>query len=147
MSKRPPMLVLIVVYKGFVALLTAATAIALLLALRNYQELSAWLDDYTLQGKQGLIGWLLERLSTLKPNTLKFSGLVAAVYSAVTLLEAVGLWYEQTWARWLVVGLVSISIPPEIYELIQGVSAVKILAFVINLAVLWYLLREFPKHT
>jgi len=41
--------------------------------------------------------------------------------------------------------LVAISIPPETYELIQGVTVLK-LVFIANLAVLWYLLHHWPKQ-
>jgi uncharacterized membrane protein (DUF2068 family) len=41
--------------------------------------------------------------------------------------------------------LVGISIPPETYELVQGVTVLK-LVFIANLAVLWYLLHHLPKH-
>jgi uncharacterized membrane protein (DUF2068 family) len=38
----------------------------------------------------------------------------------------VGLWYEKTWAKILVIGLVGISIPPEIFELLQGFTTIKL---------------------
>ncbi|MBD2249105.1 DUF2127 domain-containing protein, partial [Nostoc sp. FACHB-888] len=77
---------------------------------------------------------------------LAFSGIGAGVYAIVTSIEAVGLWYEKRWAHILVLGLVGISIPPEIYELIRGISVIKTLIFLLNLAVLGYLFRNFPKH-
>ncbi|MEJ6485632.1 DUF2127 domain-containing protein [Nostoc punctiforme UO1] len=32
------------------------------------------------------------------------------------------------------------------YELIKGVTILKFLVFIINIAVLWYLIRHFYKH-
>ncbi|MEH2062002.1 MAG: DUF2127 domain-containing protein [Nostoc sp.] len=146
MKKRPLGLVAIVVYKTFTALLLMATSIALLLTLKNYQNLEAFSDDYVLEGKSIIIDWVLKKVINLNPRTLAFSGVGAGIYAIVTTIEAVGLWYEKRWAHVLVLVLVGISIPPEIYELIRGISPIKILVLVLNLAVFGYLLRNFPKH-
>lgn len=144
-GKRPLGLVLIVAYKGFTFMILSATAIALLLALKNYDHLAAIAENYMLIGKKQLIRWLLERALKLQPRTLQLAGAIAYAYAALTLLEAIGLWYEKNWARWLVIGLVSLSLPPEVFELAKGFSWIKWGVFFINLGVLWYLLREFPK--
>jgi uncharacterized membrane protein (DUF2068 family) len=145
LSQRPLGLILIVAYKGFSVLLLVSTAISLFLALGNYEYLIALAQDYTLTGKRRIVRWLVEKALNLKPRTLEFGGVVVIIYAAVTLVEAIGLWYAKSWARWLVLGLVGISIPPEIYELVQGRSALKLVIFLLNLAVFWYVLREFPQ--
>lgn len=134
-------------YKTFVAALLMVTAIALLLTLRNYEALADFSDSYTLEGKSGIIDWVLEKLLNLSPRTLRFSGFGALGYAIVTAIEAIGLWYEQRWAHILVLFLVGISIPPEIYELTRGISILKAIVFVINVAVFVYLLKSFPRHT
>ncbi len=144
-GQRPLGLILIVAYKGFTVLLLASTAISLFLALGNYEYLIALAQDYTLTGKRRIVRWLVEKALNLKPTTLEFGGVVATIYAAVTLVEAIGLWYAKPWARWLVLGLVGISIPPEIFELVEGRSLLKLAVFLVNLAVFWYVLREFPK--
>ncbi|MBD2525906.1 DUF2127 domain-containing protein [Nostoc sp. FACHB-133] len=146
MKKRPLGLVAIVVYKSFAALLLMVTSIALLLTLKNYQTLEAFSENYVLEGKSIIIDWILKKIINLNPRTLAFSGIGAGVYAIVTTIEAVGLWYEKRWAHVLVLGLVGISIPPEVYELIRGISLIKIFVFLLNLAVFGYLLRNFPKH-
>lgn len=145
-KKRPPGLVAIVIYKGFVALLLAATSLVLLLALKNHEALIMLSQSYVLEGKLEIIEWLLEKVINIKSSTLKFSGMAAGIYALVTAIESVGLWYEKTWAKILVIGLVGISIPPEIFELIQGLTVLKMLVFIVNIAVLWYLIRHFYKH-
>ncbi|QHG16071.1 DUF2127 domain-containing protein [Nostoc sp. ATCC 53789] len=146
MKKRPLGLVAIVVYKSFAASLLMFTSIALLLTLKNYQTLEAFSENYVLEGKSIIIDWILNKIINLNPRTLAFSGIGAGVYAIVTTIEAVGLWYEKRWAHILVLGLVGISIPPEVYELIRGISLIKIFVFLLNLAVFGYLLRNFPKH-
>ncbi|MEH2290057.1 DUF2127 domain-containing protein [Nostoc sp.] len=146
MEKRPLGLVAIVVYKSFTALLLMVTSIALLLTLKNYQTLQVLSENYVLEGKSIIIDWLLKKVVNLNPRTLAFSGIGTGIYAIVTATEAVGLWYEKRWAHILVLGLVGISIPPEIYELIREISLIKILVFVLNVAVFVYLFQSFPKH-
>lgn len=77
---------------------------------------------------------------------IQYSGIGAGIYALVTASEAIGLWYEKRWAHILVVGLVGCSIPPEVYELVQGISIIKLIIFAVKVAVFWYLLQNFPKH-
>ena len=145
-KQRPPGLIAIVLYKSFVASLLSVTSIALLLALKNHQALEDFSESYLLESKLKIVEFLLDKILSIKPKTLLFSGLAAGLYAALTAVEAVGLWYEKGWATILVLVLVGISIPPEIYDLFQGVTILKLVVFVANVAMLWYLLHHLPKH-
>lgn len=92
-----------------------------------------------------IIEWLVNKLITIDPSKLKLSGIVAGAYALVTAIEAIGLWYQQSWAMLLVLGLVGISIPPEIFELIKGITVLKLIIFLINIAMFLYLLRHVIK--
>lgn len=144
-GKRPKALIAIVAYKSFTATLLGLTSIAIFWTFKNFEGLEEFSKSLTLEGKRGIIAWVLEKLLNFSPRKLEFTSIAAAVYSLVTAIEAVGLWYEKAWARWLVIGVVAVSIPAEVYELTRGVSPVKFIVFMLNLAILWYLLREFPK--
>ncbi len=144
-GKRPNGLIAIVVYKAFTGILLAVTSISIFLAIENFDQLQEVAKSVTLVGKRGMIAWVLEKVVNLSPRTLLFSGLATGAYAVVTSIEAVGLWYEQSWARWLVIFVVGISIPAEIYELTKGISPVKLVVFLLNLAIFWYLIQEFPK--
>ncbi|NMG20136.1 DUF2127 domain-containing protein [Brasilonema bromeliae] len=145
-NKRPPGLLAIVIYKTFVASLLAVTSITLLLALKNYQNLAAFSESYVLETKLTIIEWLIDKILNISPTKLKFSGIAIGVYAIVTAIEAVGLWYEKRWAKLLVLGLVGISIPPEIFELITGITILKFIVFIVNVTIFWYLLLHFTKH-
>ena len=80
-KKRPPGLVAIVIYKGFVALLLAATSLVLLLALKNHEALIMLSQSYVLEGKLEIIEWLLEKVINIKSSTLKFSCIAAEIYA------------------------------------------------------------------
>lgn len=142
MAKRSPGLIAIVVYKAITAVFLVAISCSLLLAIKKQPQLLQLQDALTLAGKRGFIAWVLEKILNFKPRTLELSGIAAGVYAAVTTLEALGLWYQKKWASWLVLGLVSISILPEILELIKGLSILKFIVFLVNVAIFIYLLRE-----
>ena len=133
---------LIVFYKCFVATLLFITAIAAIFVMKNHEDLAEFSSSYLLSTKLFIIKWLVNKLLAIDSNSLKLSGIVAGVYALVTAIEAIGLWYEKEWAMLLVLGLVGISIPPEIFELIRGITVLKLLVFSINMAMFLYLLRH-----
>ena len=55
MSKRPPGLLVDIVYKAFTAAGFGVTSIAILLTLKNYQGLEQFSESLFLVGKQGVI--------------------------------------------------------------------------------------------
>jgi uncharacterized membrane protein (DUF2068 family) len=146
LKKRPFGLIAIVYYKSFVAALLMVTSVAIFLALKNHHSLEDFSDNYVLEGKAQIINWLVEKILASNRKTLAFSSIASGIYAVVTAIEAVGLWYEKRWAHVLVLVLVGISIPPEVYELIRGISFLKLIVFVVNAGVFWYLFRNFPKH-
>jgi uncharacterized membrane protein (DUF2068 family) len=141
-KQRPTALRLIVLYKCFEAILFFITATAAIFVMKNHEDLAEFASSYILTTKIFIIKWLVNKFLTIDPNSLKLSGIVAGVYALVTAIEAIGLWYEQDWAILLVLGLVGISIPPEIFELIRGITVIKLLVFSINMAMFIYLLRH-----
>ncbi len=82
----------------------------------------------------------LERLVTLDVTTLRLIGYAAVAYAALEGAEAVGLWFQYRWAEYLTLVATALFVPLEIYELSQSVSTLKVLALVVNLAILFYLL-------
>lgn len=146
MSKqRPPALLAIIIYKCFVIALMSITAITSIFLIKNHQELVEFPSSYVLKTKFFVIEWLLNKLITINPSKLKISGIVAGVYAFVTSIEAIGLWYQKSWAMFLVLILVGISLPPEIFELVKGITVLKSIIFSINIAMFLYLLRDVIK--
>ena len=83
----------------------------------------------------------LDRLFSLRAGTLHLVGLAVAVYAVLEGLEAVGLWYQQRWAEYLTFIATTALLPLEVYELTRTVSPLKIIALIVNVAVVVYLLR------
>lgn len=88
---------------------------------------------------QGMLGEL-EKAFRAQNSTLVFIGLVVAAYAVLEGVEAVGLWLAKRWAEYLTFVATTVLLIPEVYELTGTVSALKIVALVINLAVVAYLL-------
>ncbi|HKP92143.1 MAG TPA: DUF2127 domain-containing protein [Thermoleophilaceae bacterium] len=82
----------------------------------------------------------LDRLFTLKSSTLTAAGLAVWGYAIVEGVEAVGLWYQQRWAEYLTFIVTTSFIPLEVYELVHKFTPFKVLALIVNTAIVVYLL-------
>jgi uncharacterized membrane protein (DUF2068 family) len=82
----------------------------------------------------------LDRLFTLQSGTLHLVAAAVLVYAVIEGVEAVGLWYQRRWAEYLTFLVTTSFLPLEVYELIHKLSPLKIVAFVINVAIVAYLL-------
>lgn len=71
---------------------------------------------------------------------LHLLGAVLLAYAAVEGIEAVGLWYQQRWAEYLTFLVTTSLLPLELYEIANHATPFKVLAFVVNVAVVVYLL-------
>lgn len=65
--------------------------------------------------------------------------ILAALYALIRWTEAYGLWRQRAWAEWFAAVSGSIYIPLEVYELLKGVSAVKVFTLVANIVVVAYM--------
>ena len=82
----------------------------------------------------------IEKALNAKPSTLTLiaSGLLG--YGALQLVEGVGLWSLRRWGEYVAVVGTSAFIPLEVYEVVDKISWLKLIALVINLAAVVYLL-------
>jgi uncharacterized membrane protein (DUF2068 family) len=72
---------------------------------------------------------------------LHLLGAVLLAYAAVEGIEAVGLWCQQRWAEGLTLFVTASLLPLEIYEIANRATVFKVIALVINVAVVVYLLH------
>jgi uncharacterized membrane protein (DUF2068 family) len=86
------------------------------------------------------LGKEVDRLFSLQSSKLHLFAVIALIYALIEGVEAVGLWYAKRWAEYLTLIVTASLLPVEVYELIHHLTPFKVLAFVVNLAVVIYLL-------
>ena len=89
--------------------------------------------------KSGLIHEL-DQLFTLQTSKLRLAALGIGAYAALEGAEAVGLWLMKRWAEYLTFIATVALLPLEIYELAHKISPFKIVALIVNIAIVVYLL-------
>jgi uncharacterized membrane protein (DUF2068 family) len=82
----------------------------------------------------------LDQLFTLQSSKLRLAGLGIAAYAALEGAEAVGLWWQKRWAEYLTFIATTALLPLELYELSHKISPFKVIALIVNLAIVVYLL-------
>ncbi|MEA2171778.1 MAG: hypothetical protein QOF76_5078 [Solirubrobacteraceae bacterium] len=87
----------------------------------------------------GLAGEI-DKLFSLRSSKLHLFAAIAGLYAIVEGVEAIGLWYAKRWAEYLTLIVTASLLPLEVYEISHKVSPFKIFAFVLNVAVVAYLL-------
>jgi uncharacterized membrane protein (DUF2068 family) len=82
----------------------------------------------------------LQLLFMVSARNLYWAGTAVAAYAVLEGVEAVGLWQGRRWAEYLTFVATVIFVPYEVYELTKSVSALKVLALAVNVAIVVYLL-------
>jgi len=90
---------------------------------------------------------LMLKVDALRPNSVLLAGLISLSYAGILLIEGVGLWLEFTWAAYLTVVSTGLLLPFEIYEVIEQVSMLRIGVLLLNLIIVFYLVRQLKRHT
>jgi uncharacterized membrane protein (DUF2068 family) len=109
-----------------------------------------WINVFQADPHSYYMNLLLAKLSILDDRRLKELSVGTFIYSAIFLTEGTGLALGKRWAEYLTIISTASLLPVEIYELARHASIGKVVALVINLAVVAYLafeLRRFPKRS
>ena len=102
-------------------------------------DLQGGLGGPVVSSRSGVVNDI-NRLFALPPWELYVVGIGLGIYTALLVVEIIGLWNAKRWAEYLTFVETGVLVPYELYELAGGISFLKVLTFAINLAVLAYLL-------
>ena len=140
-KRRNRWLELIAAYKLLQAALLVSVAVgALKLLHKDVADVLTNLAMALRMNPEGrLVGFLLDKASLLDDHRLRQISLFLFGYAALGLLEGIGLMLEKVWAEYLTAILTASFLPLEIFELMHRVTWFRIGLFVLNLAVLAYL--------
>jgi uncharacterized membrane protein (DUF2068 family) len=141
--RHNPGLVLIAAYKFFGALVFLLVGVGALRLLHKDIDDVIWhalVEVRHWNPESRVVSFLLDKAELLNDPLLKQIELGAFLYAALGIVEAVGLYFEQTWAEFLTVAISASFLPFEIHEVIRKVGWGQVGLLVANFLVVVYLL-------
>ena len=132
---------LIAVFKFFktAALLVVGAGILKLMHGNAASVLDHWAGMVGIDPGDRTLDRIVRKAASLPPNKFKELGFGSFAYAALFLTEGIGLWLLKRWAEWFTVVITSSLVPFEVYEIHRRPTALKIVALLINVAVVVYL--------
>jgi uncharacterized membrane protein (DUF2068 family) len=85
-----------------------------------------------------LVGFV-QRALTTSSATINLIAALLAVYAVIELVEGTGLWLAKRWGEYFAMVVTSLGLPYEIYDMTSKITATRVIFFVINLALVLYL--------
>ena len=133
---------------GVGKLLKAAVLFAAAYALRYLrhsddlrEQLVDWARAIHVDPEGAHLRRTIERVTALPPGHIHFAAIAMFVYACLFSTEGVGLILRKRWGEYVTVGITSLLLPLEVYELFEpGHRVAKIVVLVLNLAILAYLI-------
>lgn len=133
--------------KGFL-LLVLAFGILQLLHKDVQQVIENWINMLRIDPGNRYTATLLAKAGLIDDKKLEGLSALTFLYGSLFSIEGIGLFLEKRWAEWLSVIATSSFLPVEVYEIVKHCSSVKILLFVGNVGIVWFLVYTLRrKHT
>ncbi len=136
-------LLLIAVYKGFLALFFALLGVgALHLMHKDIDDVISHIGDLLrFNPESRFVNFLYDRAWVINDPLLKRISFLAFSYAGVSLAEGIGLYLEKAWGEYLTLIITASFLPWEIFEVIHRLTWVRVTLLVVNTLVFVYLLR------
>jgi len=135
---------LIIIWKVVKAVLLVAVGVtAFAIADRDLHQLGVHIVRWAgLDPASPRVAGALEHLIGLTPRRIDLLGAGALGYAVVCAVEGWGLHRRKRWGEWLTVILTCSLLPLELYEIAVHATIGKLVALVVNAAIVLYLLRH-----
>src|SRR5580658_5399930 len=105
-----------------------------------------WCEAMRLDPGSHFVNLALEKAAHVSPEQVKKLGLGSFLYAGLFLTEGTGLWLRKRWGEWLTVIVTSSLVPLEAYEIYRHPSYVKLAVFVVNVAIVVYLIYHIRRQ-
>jgi uncharacterized membrane protein (DUF2068 family) len=124
------------------ALLALGIGVLKLLHKDVAAEVAQWIDALRVDPHNHYIQMLVEKLGVVDDRKLKALSIGTFFYSGLFLTEGIGLTLRKRWAEYLTIISTASLLPLEVYEVARRASAPKIVALIVNIAIVVYLVIE-----
>jgi uncharacterized membrane protein (DUF2068 family) len=101
-----------------------------------------WVEVLRVDPDNRFIHRVLLKVFAVSPRQLKELSIGTFFYAALLLTEGIGLLMRKHWAEYFTVITTAALIPLELYELAEKFTITRIAVTLINVAIVWYLVRE-----
>jgi uncharacterized membrane protein (DUF2068 family) len=106
---------------------------------REYPAVRTLLRQLGYNVDHSKLAGLVQRALTLSPASINLIAAALAAYAVIEVIEGTGLWLAKRWGEYFAMVVTSLGLPYEIYDLANKVTATRVIFFVINLALVLYL--------
>jgi uncharacterized membrane protein (DUF2068 family) len=147
-KRRDTGILLIAIFKlakGLI-LLFVGLGVAALLHNGVEAELDRWANVLWVGRESRMVEKLIDKIVSLGDKNLRLTELGTFVYAALLLTEGTGLLLRRRWAEYLTTVITASFIPFEIWILTMRFSVEKLIVLLINIAVVWYLVRKIRRE-
>jgi len=142
------MLLLIALFKLLKGILLVIVAIGALRML--HKDVSAmvmhWIDVLRVDPDNRFIHRIIERSFGIHAKQLKEISAGTFFYSGILLTEGIGLLMRKHWAEWFTVISTGVFIPLEVYEMYRRFTWIRLLVMLVNIGIVWYLVRRIRRR-
>lgn len=137
-------LILIGVFKLLKGLLLVAVGIGALKLLHKdvADVVTRWVEAVRVDPNNHFIHGILTKVFSVTPKQLKELSAGTFIHAGLLLTEGIGLLLQKHWAEYFTVITTAALIPLEILELIKHLTAMKVAILIVNILIVWYLLRR-----
>lgn len=146
---RPLGIALIVIQKSVWALVLVALSVALFTfhAQHITQPFQELFEGELAEDPHDLLATLaIHLVPKLSLQTELLLAVGAALYALLEVIEAWGLWRLLLWVELLTVFETCVFLPYEVWDFFHQLSVLKVLSFIINVLVVWYLFTRYLRR-
>jgi uncharacterized membrane protein (DUF2068 family) len=137
-------LIAIGIFKLAKALMLVAVGVGAIHFLRRdlSESVTHWVEVLRVDPDNKYIHKLLAKIFAITPKQLKELSVGTFIYAGILGTEGVGLLLRKHWAEYFTIISTGLFIPLEIYEMVHRFTWVKVLVLLVNVAIVWYLIRQ-----